>query len=1424
MLENSSMVTNSIFFIASKKYNLIHFCVNFVKKIGLPNPEPLRFACLPKRHLVDKPKYHDYLLYFFPDLALNLFKLKSMKYFTNLYLVILLMQALVVQSFSQVIPPKPIIRINTGGNEFGSWSADQYNTGGDLYTAIIPIANTTNDALYQTERNDRQFSYAIPVPSAGYYRVNLHFAEIYHGVGNSRGVGTRVFNVSAEGKQVLTNYDIYLAAGGPAKAIIQPIDSVQVLDGFLTLNFTSTVDKAKISAIEVEIYTLATVPNTPPFVQNPGNRYIFEGGIMSIPVIASDFDLEDILQYQATGLPAALSINQNTGLIAGTIEAIAGSYPVTVTVTDGKGGSTQVNFNINVVAPINYVQRINSGGIKQTFGTEVWDADNFFLEGKTFTTTADITNTTKDAIYQSERFGNKLTYQIPMPGAGRYKVSLHFAEIFKTSIGTRVFNVNIESGQASLTNYDIFQRAGGAFLAVSEPFVVNVTDGFLSLVLASLVDQTKISGIEISSCVSPLINTITASVPEICQGGSSTITVAGSIGSATTWNLYTASCGGTPVASNITGIFLVTPTVNTTYYVRGEGGCVLPGTCTSLEIKVKPLPIATITAAGPFCTGDASVNLIGATAGGVWSGTGITSASLGTFNPATAGAGSHVITYTITTNGCTSLDTETIQVIQGPNATITSAVLFCDSDAILNFTATTAGGTWSGTGITNASLGTFNPAVAGPGSHAITYSVTAGSCTSSDTKTVQVLSPTADPTITAAGPFCQSSGPVNLTAATPGGTWSGTGITDASAGTFNPTTAGPGNFVITYTLSAGSCISSDTETIQVDAVSNATITVAGPFCVSDLPVTLVAATGGGIWSGAGITSASSGTFNPAIAGPGNHVITYTIVSGACTSVDTETISIPDATIDAAGPFCVTSASVTLKAFSSGGTWSGTGITNASLGIFNPATAGPGNHIITYTVNAGACTSTDTETIKVDAIPDATITAAGPFCGGNAPVNLVAATAGGTWSGKGITSASLGTFSPTVAGAGNHVITYTIVGGTCTSTDTETIQINPQPISTILTTDPFCTSDSPVTLRAETPGGVWSGIGITSASLGTFDPSVAGSGSHVITYTLTVGTCTSVSTATIKVDAIPDLTITAAGPFCADAASVTLKSATAGGTWSGTGITNALLGTFAPATAGVGSHLIGYTITNGACTSLDTETIRVDAKPVASIAAAGPFCPGDTPVTLTATASGGTWSGKGITSASLGTFSPSVAGAGSHVITYTVVAGACTSTDTKTVIVKAVNATVTLTGNTLTASATGATYQWINCTGNTNIAGETSKTFTPAQSGSYKVSVTENGCTLISVCMDVVIVGVGDSYGDRISVYPNPASSVITIDLPAPSTNILIDITDVTGKSSLRNAYDYGKTIDIDASSLTQGLYFINIKTSDSRSTIKVMVK
>ena len=82
---------------------------------------------------------------------------------------------------------------------------------------------------------------------------------------------------------------------------------------------------------------------------------------------------------------------------------------------------------------------------------------------------------------------------------------------------------------------------------------------------------------------------VLASATTICSGSSTTLSVVGSTGTGGTWKWYKNGCGsGTAVGTGAT--LTVSPTANTTYYVRSEGGSCGITTCLSVVINVNAPP------------------------------------------------------------------------------------------------------------------------------------------------------------------------------------------------------------------------------------------------------------------------------------------------------------------------------------------------------------------------------------------------------------------------------------------------------------------------------------------------------------------------------------------------------------------------------------------------------------------------------------------------------------------------------------------------------------------------------------------------------------------------------------------------------------------------------------------------------------------
>jgi gliding motility-associated-like protein len=801
--------------------------------------------------------------------------------------------------------------------------------------------------------------------------------------------------------------------------------------------------------------------------------------------------------------------------------------------------------------------------------------------------------------------------------------------------------------------------------------------------------------------------------------------------------LNAAQTGGTwsgpGITSAVTGAFnpATANTGNNTITYSIGGSC--PSTDTQV-IVVNSLPDGTITPAGPFCQSNLPFTLTAASAGGTWSGTGITNTTTGVFGSTTLAANTYTVTYN-TGGNCPQIFTENIVVNANTNATIAAAGPFCADVAPVVLTAAQTGGTWSGPGITSAVTGAFDPASANVGPNTITYSI-GGSCPSTDTQLITIYAVPSG-AITSSGPYCQSVLPVALTAATAGGTWSGTGINNAATGSFGSTTLAASTYAITYTTS-GNCPRTFNQNIVVNANTNATITAAGPYCADVAPLVLTAAQTGGVWTGSGITDAATGAFSPAIAIVGDNLLTYTI-GGPCPSSDTQTIVIYpvlDGTITPAGPFCQSDLPVTLTAASTGGTWSGTGINNASAGTFGSSTLAANTYTITYNTG-GNCPLDFTETIIVNANVDATITPQSNLCADAASIIFVGAELGGIWSGNGITDTATGAFDPASVIPGIQTITYTI-SGTCPDTDTQTIEVYPVYDGTITPAGPFCQSDLPVLLTAASAGGTWSGSGFNNVVNGSFGSTNLAGNTYTVTYT-TAGNCPRVFNETVVVNANVDATISNVLPLCADVAPFNLTAADAGGTWSGTGITDAVAGTFDPSIA-TANQTITYTIP-GSCPSTDTQDITVYAVYDGTITPAGPFCQSDLPVTLTAASTGGTWSGTGISSSSAGTFGSNSLAANSYTITYTT-QGNCSQANTTTIVVnESVDATVSAVADVcndapafnLSAVDGGGTWsgQGVSATG----------TFTPnsVTPATYAITYSIGGACPDSDTQDIVVL-------------------------------------------------------------------------------------
>ena len=524
----------------------------------------------------------------------------------------------------------------------------------------------------------------------------------------------------------------------------------------------------------------------------------------------------------------------------------------------------------------------------------------------------------------------------------------------------------------------------------------------------------------------------TQSLNDACVSGS-TVTLSGGLPTGGTWS-------GTGVTAGIfdpSAAGLGTHTL--TYTVTNSSGCI--GSTTE-DITVTPaptvnlpnMPTAICTASAPFPLGG------GTPAGGTYSGPGVTN---NIFTASVATAGSHVITYTYSDSaGCTGTATSTLVVSVGTTASLGTFNDMCIDAGLLTLSGgTPLGGTYTGPGV-DTTAGTFDPTLAGAGTHTITYFGLGGVCFSAATSTITV---NALPTVALASftDECVSTTSLALSGGTPtGGTYSGTGVI---AGNFDASTAGLGTHTIYYNYTdANSC--SNLDSSQINVVNSVNYTMSDTsICEGTVAFTLNSGLPmGGTYSGTGV---SGNTFDPIIAGVGVHIISYTDAANNCAVAATANITVialPNVTLAPFNTICITGGNVTLTGGTpASGTYSGTGITN---NILDPTVNGAGTMVITYTVTTNGCSNSATQTVTIGMGSPLITNISTAYCLNENSVILIGDPVGGVFSGSGITGS---TFDPNSAGVGLHSITYTTTGG-CAGSSSYDIMVNPKPTIGVIT--------------------------------------------------------------------------------------------------------------------------------------------------------------------------------------------------------------------------------------------------------------------------------------------------------------------------------------------------------------------------------------
>ncbi|WP_341900222.1 choice-of-anchor J domain-containing protein [Fluviicola taffensis] len=533
---------------------------------------------------------------------------------------------------------------------------------------------------------------------------------------------------------------------------------------------------------------------------------------------------------------------------------------------------------------------------------------------------------------------------------------------------------------------------------------------------------------------------------------------------------------------------------------------------------------------------------------------------------------------------------------------------FCTPGTV-NLTSTGTGSfAWNNAGspIGGATTSAYSAATSGSYTVQLTD---ANGCKSTSNAIAVTANPTpATPTITASGPatFC-AGGSVTLTSsATTGNSWS----TAESTQLINVGTSG----CYTVIASAGGCNSpaSTPFCVTVNPLDNAVFTYpTNSICdasPNQTPTTSAAGTFSVTPAGLTFVSTATGEIDVVGSTPGSYSITYS-TSGTCPATTNQTVVIsgnPDATFTyAQGAYCsnASNPSPVFGVGASAGSFSSTTglVLNSSTGEINLASSAAGTYTVTNSIPAnGSCAaSVETFSVIVKTTPTATVSGGGVQCGtGTIPVT-VALTGAGPWDvtySDGTTSTtsngvSASPFTINASANGTYTVsTVTMNGCSATGSGAATVVFNANPTVTFTPVGNLCDNGSVVTLVASPAGGSFTGS--TGVSGTTFDPSGLTPGSITLTYDYTdANNCSGTASSTFTLNAAPQATLGTFTDVCLQAASFGLTGGLpAGGTYTGTGVTG---GNFNPATAGVGTQAITYTVTANGCTDAASQSILVE---------------------------------------------------------------------------------------------------------------------------------------------------------------------------------------------------------------------------------------
>lgn len=861
-------------------------------------------------------------------------------------------------------------------------------------------------------------------------------------------------------------------------------------------------------------------------------------------------------------------------------------------------------------------------------------------------------------------------------------------------------------------------------------------------------------------------------------------------------------------------------------WTETSGSCI---TSDQVTVNFYQQPVADAGQGGDACDLDFMFSAVPSIGTGTWTLTsGSGSASFDNANLLNATAtvtayGTYTFQWEEVNGTCSDNATVTVNFYQQPVADAGNGGDECDLDFNLAANPSVGTGQWSQTGgpgsvvFGDATNAATTVAISTYGTYSFTWTETNGSCADAASVTVNFYE---QPVANAGqgGDACDLDFVLSAALSTGSGVWTQT--TGSGTATFsNPVAPNAtvtvdqyDTYTFTWTETNGTCADAASVSVNFWNQPTANAGLGGDACDLDFGLNAIPSLGSGQWSQSGgpgtsaFVSATSANTTVTVDLYGTYTYTWTETNGTCVSSDLITVNYfgqPTANAGTGGSECDLDFTLNATPSVGVGTWTQTSGPGFSNFVPNSGTPGAavtvslyGQYTFTWTEVNGSCSDAQTITVDFYEQPIAVIGSVSDQC--DLDISLSAGPAPGviTWSATGPGSV---VFTPdandpnatmTVSAFGQYIIICNAVNGTCSDAASVTVMFNALPnVSYSGLAATYCVDQTaPVQLTGSPSGGAFSGVGV-SGSL--FVPSIAGVGTHAVTYTYTdVNGCTDSETQSVDVMPIPVVSFTGlAAAYCvSDALQNTLVGSPAGGSFSGPGVSG---NDFVAANAGTGTHIITYNYTDGfSCVGTTTQTVVVNPLPVVSFTGLdATYCVDAVQTVLLPTPSGGVFTGPGMTGV---TFNPATAGVGTHIVTYGFTDGnGCANSVTQSVTVNALPQPVIspagqqeiCEGSSLILDAGSGfgQYVWSN--------GQNGQTLTVTTAGAYTATVIDQqGCTATSSPVNVIVNALPVvNLGDDVILCPG---NFYTLDAGNPGLSYLWVTQEITQQITVGTTGNY----------------------------------